>query len=189
MLQSYGARWLVAHIDPKREAEVSAIAEGILKNKAVYQGVETDTKVPWWVVGVIHYREASLDLTKSLAQGDPWDKVSTHVPRGRGPFTSFRACAFDALVRCAPGAGNWKDWTAAGTLTILVLYNGTGYEDYHHEASPYVWGATDQEEWGKYVSDGIYNPKVWDTQVGCAAIIMRLMALDDTIKFELKPRS
>jgi lysozyme family protein len=74
-------------------------------------------------------------------------------------------------------------WTIGGVLTLWLLYNGTGYEDYHHEASPYDWGATNIEEWGKYVRDGVWSAHVWDTQVGCAAMLRGMMAIDPTIKF------
>ncbi|WP_164937438.1 hypothetical protein [Bradyrhizobium guangxiense] len=41
------------------------------------------------LIAVSHYRESSQDFSKRLAQGDPWNRVSTHVPAGRGPFNSF----------------------------------------------------------------------------------------------------
>jgi hypothetical protein len=67
------------------------------------------------------------------------------------------------------------------------LYNGTGYEDFHHEASPYDWGATDREQGGKYTSDGKFDSNAWDTQVGCAAMLMAMMAIDPTITFADSP--
>ena len=51
-----------------------------------YQAVAARTGVPWAVIAVIHERESSQDWTGSLAQGDPWNRVSVHVPAGRGPF-------------------------------------------------------------------------------------------------------
>jgi lysozyme family protein len=50
--------------------------------KGRYQSVEAKTGVPWFVIAVIHERESSQDWTGSLAQGDPWNKVSVHVPAG-----------------------------------------------------------------------------------------------------------
>jgi lysozyme family protein len=148
--------------------------------------------VPWWVIAVIHECEADQDFNCQLGQGDPLDRPSRHVPRGRGPFfnhpddppgqDAFYRGAVDALQNCPPYAAKWTDWSAGGTLTLLELYNGTGYDDYHHEDSPYDWGATDQEEKGKYVGDGQYNPNAWDTQVGCAAMLKAMMVLDPTIE-------
>ncbi len=118
---------------------------------------------------------------------------SRHVPRGRGPFfnhpndppgqDAFYRGSIDALESCPPYLARWRDWSAGGTLTATLLYNGTGYEDYHQEDSPYDWGATDQEERGKYVGDGRFDPEAWDTQVGCAAMLKAMMALDPSIQF------
>ena len=69
--------------------------------KARYQAVSAKTGVPWPVIAVIHERECSQDWTGSLAQGDPWNRVSVHVPAGRGPFRSWEEAAVDALVNCA----------------------------------------------------------------------------------------
>lgn len=178
-------RWKDVKILATREREVrkTAIRLTLPVPKAAYQNIEKDTTVPWFVIAVIHYRECGQNWMGNLAQGDPWNHISTHVPRGRGPFKSFHEAAVDALVKCPPYAAKWKDWTAGGTLTLLELYNGTGYEDWHHEASPYIWGATNHEEWGKYVADFRWDARVWDTQIGCAALLKSMMELDPSIKF------
>lgn len=180
-----GAHWLTVAITPKRAAEVNAVAHRLVvpAAKVRYQEVEAATGVPWFVIAVIHEREADQSWAANIAQGDAWNHVSRHVPRGRGPFSSWKDAAIDALCKCAPYAGRWKDWSAGGALTLLTLYNGTGYEDYHHEASPYIWGATNHEQWGKYTSDGHWSAHVWDSQIGCAAMLKRMMDLDSSIKF------
>jgi lysozyme family protein len=179
------ARWQKCQITPSRANEVASVASRLAASvaKTAYLAVENATGVPWWVVAVIHEREASQDWECSIAQGDPWNRVSTHVPKGRGPFPSFLAAAVDALKNCAPKAAVWKDWSAGGTLTILEEYNGLGYEDYHAEASPYIWGATDQEQRGKYSGDSEYSAVLWDTQLGCAAMLKKMMELDTSITF------
>jgi lysozyme family protein len=83
--------------------------------------------VPWAFIAVAHERESSQDWTGILAQGDPWNRVSVHVPAGRGPFKSWEDAAIDALVNCAPHAAQNKDWSIGGTLTMLEQYNGLGY--------------------------------------------------------------
>jgi lysozyme family protein len=92
--------------------------------KARYVAVSNKTSVPWFVIAVIHEREASQSWKANLAQGDPWNEVSIHVPKGRGPFKSWEDAAVDALANCAPHAAKWKDWTAGGTFTLLEEYNG-----------------------------------------------------------------
>jgi lysozyme family protein len=150
--------------------------------RARYQAVAAKTGVPWAVIAVIHERECSQDWTGSLAQGDPWNRASVHVPAGRGPFRSWEEAAIDALINCAPRAARNKDWGIGGTLTKLEEYNGLGYAA-RGRPSPYIWSGTDQYRSGKYVRDGIYDPDVIDCQPGCAGLLMAMMALDPTITF------
>lgn len=177
-------RWQKCQISPTRIKEVNEVAARLVAPtaKIAYQQIEQDTGVPWFIIAVIHEREASQNWNANLAQGDPWNRPSRHVPKGRGPFKSFREAANDALKNCAPKAAEWKDWSAGGSLTILEEYNGLGYEEYHAEASPYNWGATTEEEWGKYVNDGHWA-HVWDTQIGCAAMLKAMIQLDSSIQF------
>ena len=153
-----------------------------LRAKAKYQAVSARTGVPWAFIAVTHERECSQDWTGSLAQGDPWNRVSVHVPAGRGPFKSWEDAAVDALVSCSPYAARNKDWSIGGTLTMLERYNGLGYAA-RGRPSPYIWSGTDQYQSGKYVRDGVYDPNVVDSQPGCAGLLMAMMALDPTITF------
>lgn len=150
--------------------------------KARYQAVSAKTGVPWAVIAVTHERECSQDWTGSLAQGDPWNRVSIHVPAGRGPFRSWEEAAIDALVNCPPYAARNKDWSIGGTLAMLEQYNGLGYAA-RGMPSPYIWSGTDQYVSGKYVRDGVYDPNVVDSQPGCANLLMKMMELDPTITF------
>lgn len=185
------ARWQKCQILPNRELEVEKVAAALCapKAKAIYQQISQLTKVPWFIIAVIHEREASQNFNDSIAQGDPWNAVSTHDPKGIGPFKSFVDAAVFSLTRCAPYAAKWTDWSAGGALTLLELYNGTGYENYHNEASPYDWGATNIEQEGKYIADGKWSATVWDTQLGCAAMLKGMMAIDPTIQFAAAPNA
>jgi len=149
--------------------------------KARYLAVSAKTGVPWVFIAVAHERECSRDWTGSLAQGDPWNRVSVHVPAGRGPFRSWEEAAIDALVNCAPHAARNKDWSTGGTLTMLEQYNGLGYAA-RGRPSPYIWSGTDQYVSGKYVRDGVYDPRVVDGQLGCAGLLMAMMVLDPSIQ-------
>jgi lysozyme family protein len=187
--------WPIAQIVPARKTEVYAVAKRLIEPaaKARYQAISGTTAVPWQVIAVIHEREADQDFDCQLGQGDPLDEVSRHIPRGRGPFfnhpsdppgqDAFYRAAVDALQNCPPYAARWTNWTAPGACTLLIDYNGDGYERYHNEVSPYIWGATTVEEEGKYVSDGHWSAGVWDTQIGCAAMLKAMMDLDPSIKF------
>ena len=167
---------LVAAVDKIAARLVAAVA------KTRYQSVAAKTKVPWFIIAVIHEREASQSWKGNLAQGDPWNKPSIHVPKGRGPFASWEDAAVDALENCDPFAAEWKDWTAGGALTLLEEYNGLGYAA-RGRPSPYVWASTNQYTKGKYVADGHYDPNAIDHQLGCAALLIRMATMDQSVKF------
>lgn len=175
------ARWLSMKIRPERAAEFAPVARRLCAAKARYLTVEKATDVPWWFTAVTHQRESSQSWTRSLAQGDPWDRVSIHVPAGRGPFKSWEDAAIDALVNCPPYAARNKDWSPGGAMTMLERYNGVGYAN-RGIPSPYVWSGTDQYASGKYVADGVFDPQTVDKQLGCAPLIKSMMAIDPSIK-------
>lgn len=172
-------RWNRAKITRQGFAPVAARLDAA---KARYQTVEAKTKVPWQDISVTHEREASQNWNTQLGQGDPLSRVSTHVPKGRGPFKTWEDGAVDALMNCPPYAGRWTDWSIGGTLTILEKYNGVGYAA-RGKPSPYIWSGTDQYVSGKYVSDGVYDANAVDAQLGCAGLLLAMIAIDPSIKF------
>jgi lysozyme family protein len=176
------ARWNNATVLVHFAPVIDPVAHRLIAAKARYETVEAATTVPWAIVAVIHEREASQSWRANLAQGDPWDKVSAHVPKGCGPFKCWEDAAIDALKRRPPYATAWTDWTAGGALTLLEEYNGLGYA-MRGAPSPYLWAATDQYHSGKYIADGHYDPHAIDHQLGCAALIRRMMAIGPSIKF------
>jgi lysozyme family protein len=150
--------------------------------KQRYQAISATTQVPWFIIAVIHEREASQSFAANIAQGNPWNRVSTDVPAGRGPFTSFEEAAIDALSKCAPFASRWTDWTFGGAVTLLEQYNGLGYAR-RGLPSPYIWASTDQYVRGKFVADHRFEPNVVDQQLGCAALLGRMKLADPTVIF------
>ena len=176
------ARWARMHVDHELSPVLDRVAGRLCAAKARYQTVEGETTVPWFIVAVIHEREASQSWAANLAQGDPWDRVSIHVPRGQGPFASWEAAAMNALAHCPPFAAHWADWSAGGALTLLEQYNGLGYA-MRGVPSPYVWASTDQYRAGKYIADGHYDPHAIDHQLGCAALIARMALIDKSVTF------
>lgn len=171
-------RWAAAKVT--RDAGPPALR--LVKAKDRYQAVSAKTGVPWFIIAVIHERESSQNWSKSIAQGDPWNAVSTHVPRGRGPFRSWEEAAIDALANCAPYAARWSDWSAGGALTLLERYNGIGYAN-KGLPSPYIWSGTDQYVRGKYIGDGVFDATAVDKQLGCACLILAMQKLDPSIQF------
>lgn len=177
-------RWQAMKVWPELVHTVDAVAARLVAEGAKhrYQTVSDATGVPWFIIAVIHEREASQSWAANLAQGDPWNRPSIHVPRGRGPFPSWEAAADDALIHCPPHAAQNTDWSPGGALTLLEEYNGLGYAA-HGLPSPYVWASTDQYLRGKYVADGHFDPHAVDHQLGCAALLARMKVLDTSIVF------
>lgn len=182
LIQTENARWNSVVIRSDKIQSFKNIAAKLVANKDAYLQVQALTNVPWFVVAVIHEREASRDFSRSLAQGDPWNRKSVHVPVGIGPFKSFNDAARYSLVNCPPKAGRWTDWSPGGTCVILVEYNGLGYAN-KGLPSPYVWAGTNQYIKGKYVRDGVFDPNAVDAQLGCAGLLIEMMKLDASIKF------
>lgn len=173
-------RWQNAKLTRKTLSD--NVARSLVAAKTRYRSVEAKTGVPWPVIAVIHQRESSQNWGRSLAQGDPWNRVSVHVPAGRGPFSSWEEAAIDALLNCHPYLGKRKDWSLAGVLIGLEMYNGLGYAS-KGIPSPYLWAGTNQYKSGKYVADGRFDPSHVDQQLGCVAMLLAMMAIDPTITF------
>lgn len=177
-------RWQAMHVDADLVSTIDKISARLIAQAAKYryQTVAGKTGVPWFIIAVIHERESSQSWLANLAQGDPWDRPSFHVPRGRGPFASWEMAAEDALANCAPFAARWTDWTVGGALTLLEEYNGLGYAA-RGIPSPYIWASTDQYVRGKYIADGHFDPNAIDHQIGCAALLSRMAEVDLSVTF------
>ena len=142
--------------------------------------------MPWWFVGLCHYRESNFNFDTYLGNGQSLARVTTIVPKGRGPFTgpdAFANGALDALR--LEGFIGANDWGIARTLYRLEGFNGYGY---HGKGvnSPYLYGGSTvygppEAKGGKYVADHVFNAGVVDTQLGTAVILKALMQLDSSI--------
>lgn len=176
-------------INSARLAAVEKSIEGIVRGDARYRAVGDELGIPWFVIGVIHNMEASLNFTKHLHNGDPLKARTVHVPAGRPkngtpPFT-WEASAVDALS--LRGLNKVKDWSLAGILYQIEGYNGWGYRLYHpHVFSPYLWSFSNQYISGKYIEDGTWSDTAISKQCG-AAVILRRMAEKNLIGFLDQP--
>ena len=189
-------RWSKAKFT--RSTEINAQAAKIVAKRTRYEAVSKATGVPWDVIGVIHYREATGSFEGVLHNGQKIigkGTKTTIVPKGRGPFSTWEEAAIDALVTAPPYAAKNTDWSIGGTLDLLEKYNGLGYRK-KGLPSPYLWAGTDQYVKGKYVADGKYDPNHVDKQLGVAPILMKLReaapkpisseAMNEAFKDELK---
>jgi lysozyme family protein len=166
--------WSTCEVDSNRISEVSKICQKIIVNKAKYEAVESHTKVPWYLVAALHYREASLNFNTCLHNGDLLPGPTHHVPKGRGPFKSWEEAAIDALIFDNLHKMNFSDIPQC--LKVAEHFNGIGYRN-KGELSPYVWAATNHsDETGKYVADGHYDSSAIEKQLGVAAIFKGLVS-------------
>ncbi|HWE85492.1 MAG TPA: peptidoglycan-binding protein [Terracidiphilus sp.] len=182
LVQSNTARWPQMVIDFDALATMNQVAARLIAAKARYQSLYAQTRVPWPVIALIHQRECSQNWALSIAQGDPWNQVSVHVPSGRGPFGSWEEAAIDALTNCEH-MDQWAQWdSTGGVLTRLEMYNGLGYANRNPSLpSPYIWSRTSPYVSGKYVADGKFDPNTIDSQQGCAPLLASMMEQDPTI--------
>lgn len=172
-------RWQRATYDEADLGTAARIAEELCaaNAQAIYRDISNLTGVPWHIIALIHYREASQSWSANIANGQPWDRRTTWVPAGRGPFKSFEAAAVDALTNCPPFLSRQADMAKSigGVLTMLEEYNGLGYFE-RGVASPYIWAASSEYSRGLYIADGRYDPNKVDIQLGCAIILKQILA-------------
>jgi lysozyme family protein len=162
-------------IKESKYPEIDKIVSKMVLNKDRYESVGTKLNIPWYVIAIIHSMEASLKFDTHLHNGDPLNQRTVQVPAGRPkignpPFT-WEESAKDALVY--DKLNTWTDWSIAGILYKLELYNGLGY--YRQGInSPYLWSYSNHYTKGKYVQDGRYDPIAISKQCGAAVLLRRL---------------
>lgn len=168
----YLSNWNDCMIGPQWKAQAETASATILSNQAKYVEVQNATGVPWYLVGCLHYRESDFDFNTCLHNGDPLPGPTVNVPAGRGPFSSWSLAAIDALQY--DHLDQNKDWSIARCLYASEEYNGFGYRMKHGTQSPYLWSGTNIYTYGKYDSDGSFNPNALDDQLGVAAILKQM---------------
>jgi lysozyme family protein len=163
-----------------KPAAAKQIAVNLLKNKTRFVEVQQATGVPALWLMPVFYRE-SPSFSAYFGNGDPLDKPTTDVPKGRGPFTSWEAGAIDALE--LDHISQVEDWSWSRMAYQWELWNGFGPR-LHARSSGYVWSWTDQYHGGKYIHDGPsgWSPGTWDVQAGCFAIAKSIVQSDPTLE-------
>ena len=155
--------------------ELQRLSDKIKLSEQMYRKVGI---VPWQMVAVIHVREAGeQDIGRwqcVLHNGERivgTGRTTTLVPANRGPFHDWVSAAVDALR--LQGFDKYSDWTIARVLWALEPFNGYGYRN-KGLRSPYLWASTNHQQLGKYIRDGVFDPTVMDSQIGCAALLKYL---------------
>lgn len=183
---SYAALLGSMQIRPNRQPAFDTAARKIVSHKDRYLKIEKATGVPWWFIGLLHYRESDCDFNTHLHNGDSLRRRTYHVPAGRPlhgspPFT-FEESAIDALQQ--KGYDKETDWSDEHICYRLEVFNGMGYRMYHPNVpSPYLWGGTNHYVAGKYTSDGHFDSSHVDTQLGTVPLMMTIRKMAN-----VKPR-
>lgn len=168
----YFTRFMACVPTPGRVAEIERTLDVIFAHRDRYEAVANKLPAPpWWIIALIHMREASLDFGTHLHNGDPLSKPTVHVPKGRptgkGPFT-WSESAWDALRYDRLDKMDYSD--VAGAAYALESFNGWGYR-FHANASPYLWAASNRYIKGKFTDDGHYDPSAVDAQLGAMTVL------------------
>jgi lysozyme family protein/peptidoglycan hydrolase-like protein with peptidoglycan-binding domain len=174
--QGYLNLWAAMSILAGRRLALNTVVAKIVQGRERYEAVEKATGVPWWFIGIVHYREAfpPCNFAGYLGNGQPWNKKTTKEPSKRGPFASWEEGAIDALTLQGQRDGWNSDWSLPTALHRFEAYNGWGYF-YHGVNSAYVWSWTSQQQPGKYVDEGKWSSTFIDPQPGCAAMLKGLI--------------
>lgn len=191
----YTALWKQMKVIKTNEARSQARIICSATSKARYKTVEKKSGVPWFVVGCLHMRESNGNFSTWLHNGDPMRKngqpvKTVNVPKGRppNPNVDWETGAYDALVN-VENLDEITDWGPEHVAYAAEKFNGFGYRNPNRNIpSPYLWGGTNIQKPGKFVKDGVYDPKIMDPQIGAMAILNQIMAIDPEARFvEQKP--
>jgi lysozyme family protein len=179
--------WQKMEVRPEKVISATTAAQRIIAHKAKYQAIEQRTGVPWFVVGCMHMRESNCDFNTYLGNGEPLNRRTRLVPKGRGPFSSFDDGAYDALVT-VENLDEIKDWGPEHIAYACEKFNGFGYRHPNRNIpSPYLWGGTTVQKKGKFIADGKYDPNVMDTQLGAMAVLRQVMDMEQDARFRTEP--
>lgn len=179
-LEWYRVAYKLCEIDKGYEESVKKNVKTILAGKERYINVEKVTGVPWYIIGCIHFKEASCNFAGVLHNGEKiigTGKKTSIVPKGLGPFWTWEQAAVDALSN----SSRWKKIKAGGREIGEILYaceryNGTGYISGagKEETSPYLWARSNiNDDKGKYVSDGKFDPEATTQKTTGLAVLIK----------------
>lgn len=182
----YTEHWSHTVINHNRVQEFKNAATKIIGGASVYKSLESQTGIPWYFIGLLHFRESDCNFHTHLHNGDSLNARTHQVPAGRPkkapasghfPYT-FNESALDALEDY-----KGQDWTKETIEKIAYnseKFNGFGYRA-HGVPSAYLWAGTNQYKRGKYVADGVWSSTYVDTQLGCMGILKTLLETDKSV--------
>lgn len=181
----YRAAYAECKIDVGHERSVANDVALVLHGKQQYLVSQNDTGILWWILGCLHFKESSCDFQAILHNGQRGiigpeamrlNRKSTIVPKGVGPFPDWRTATKHAVegprwAKIRAGAHDIGE-----ILYAAERYNGAGYLTGagKAETSPYLWARSSiNDDFGKYVSDGVFDPKATTQKTTGMAVIIK----------------
>lgn len=175
---AYARQWAELVPDAKHLPALRSICAKLLTHKATYEGVAQSVwgrPDYWWYVAITDQMEGGGGANTYLGNGQSLSRVTTEVPAGRGPFSSFHDGAIDALrgvpapTSVSRAAYNWEGFNGWGYLSKPIT-------------DPYLDSFSNLYTKGKYTSDHHYDPEAVSAQPGALTILKVLVQLDPTIQ-------
>lgn len=170
-LEKYRQLYNSIIIRPDYYDDLELVEKKIFSQIAMYKVVANKFNIPWIFFAVTHWKEASLRPEKQILNGQNWNRTTTIVPKGRGPYSNWEEAAIDGVLY--KGLHKIKDWSLENTLNILESWNGRGYER-RGINTPYLWCGSQHYTSGGYPRDGVFSASHVIKNVGCAVIIRHL---------------
>jgi len=150
------------------------VAKRLLQNRHRFLAVQRECGVPaLWLMPVFEREGPSFDAY--FGNGDPLNKPTEHVPRGRGPFQTWEEGVIDALH--LDHITETVAWSWEMACYEWERWNGMGPRN-HGRPSGYLWSGTDIYQGGKYVADGIWSPRTFDHELGTIILAKAIAAAD-----------
>lgn len=154
--------------------EAKTIALRILENKNLYEKV--DVNVPWYVIGILHYKEQNFDFSVHLHNGNSLSNRTKSKPKnrpktGKPPFSWFESAADAIKLKSRYSSKKSKEkWSLVDCLYFLEGYHGFEERLQKNRHSSYLWSGSNIRD---HKSDNITLDK--DYRAIGAAIILKLL--------------
>lgn len=177
----------LATMKVQRPLQVEHVARGLLPKMALYQEEQARCGVPAALLAALDQREDDASPECAIGQGNRWDRISTNVPRGKGPWPSkIDADLFYIAYDHLNDMEGQPSWTWPLVCFKGEAWNGFGPRD-HGIRTGYLWAGTNLYVRGKYVADGQWDAAYVDTQLGIIPVMRRLIALQPDLAFGALP--
>jgi lysozyme family protein len=178
-LDKYQEDWNFMVIREPMIPMIISAAKLILKFKKTFELAVMATEIPWYLAGIIYYREEGCQFKGHPHNGNSLKRRTVNVPAGRPLKSPLNPAGYTFLesFRDLIQLKKWEavpEWDMPSLLYYLETFNGTGYRTLKKNPpipTPYLWSGTTYYEKGKFSSDHGYDPNLVDKQIGAAPLL------------------